>query len=35
VAKKLNIIDFSKETKEQQEMVKSLGFVVKKNEKDK
>ena len=35
VAKKLNIIDFNKETKEQQEMVKSLGFVVKKNEKDK
>jgi hypothetical protein len=35
VAKKLHIIDFNKETKEQQEMVKSLGFVVKKNEKDK
>ena len=35
VAKKLNIIDFSKETKEQQEMVKSLGFVVKKQDKDK
>lgn len=35
VSKKLNIIDFSKETKEQQEIVKSLGFVVKKQEKDK
>ena len=30
VTKKLNIINFNEETKEQKEMVDSLGFIVKK-----